>query len=275
MLSRRDLLRASAAFGAAALTPRAGWALDGGDPAYAGFKMGLQTYSLRAFDLDKTLATLKDLGLKYAQFYRGGQMIVTDDAASIEGWKKKLAEAGVKMLSFGVERFTKDHAENRKRFEFAKAMGFPVLVAAPSPDSFESLDALTKEYGIKIAIHNHGPEDKTWGKLEQLQKGLEKWPEAIGVCVDTGHTLRIGEDPVHWIKALGPRVHDCHLKDASAPKVFNILGQGKLDLVGTLKALKEVKFDGILALEYELNEKNPVDDIRKCLEAAREACTKL
>jgi inosose dehydratase len=274
MISRREFLRVSASTTAlAALAPRD--LLGQGDAAYGGFQMGLQTYSLRAFDLDKCLEAVKELGLKNLEFYSGGQAKITDDPAKIDTLKKKVADAGLKVLSWGVEGFGKDAAANRKKFEFAKAMGFTVFSANPSPDSFENLAALTKEYGVKIAIHNHGPEDKTYGKLDQLQKALEKWPVELGVCVDTGHTLRAGEDPVKWIQALGPRVHDVHLKDASAPNVFNILGQGKLDVVGTLKALKEVKFSGHMALEYELNEKNPVDDIKKCLEVAREACKKL
>jgi sugar phosphate isomerase/epimerase len=156
-------------------------------------------------------------------------------------------------------------------------MGFSVYSANPSADSFESLATLTKEYGIRIAIHNHGPEDKTYGRLEQVQKAVDKWPVEIGSCVDTGHVLRIGEDPVQWIKALGPRVHDVHLKDFSGPKGEDekTLGKGKLDVVGVLKALKEVKFSGILALEYEKNGPKLIDDIKECLETVREAAKKL
>ncbi len=286
-LSRRGFVGLSA--GALALGPRAllgstrlrpsgGASAGQGDPAYAGFKMGMQFYSLRAFDLDAALKHVKDLGLRYGQFYHdrnGRQMQLTDDPARIASYKEKLAAAGIAILSFGVQRFTKDHAENRKSFEFAKAMGFSTIVAGPTPDALDSLNDLTKEYGMKIAIHNHGPEDKTWGKLEQIQKGIENYPNAIGVCVDTGHTIRIGEDPVAWIKALGTRVHDCHLKDASGPATFNVIGKGKLDTLGALRALKAASFAGILALEYELNEKDPIADIKACLEATREACGKL
>ncbi len=270
MLDRRDFLRASAGLAALAALPRAARAQD----AYAGFNMGLQTYSLRAFDLDQTLAHLKTFGLKFGQFY-SKHLQITDDKAKIDGWKEKLKAADVRILSWGVQGFTKDVAATKKAFEFAKAMGFPVYSANPSPDSFESLASLTKEYGIKIAIHNHGPTDKAYGKLEQVQKAVEKWPVEIGACVDTGHVLRSGEDPVNWIKALGPRVHDVHIKDFSDANTEHVLGKGKLDILGVLKALKEVKFQGILALEYEKNEKDPIADIQECLAAVREAAKKL
>lgn len=93
--------------------------------------------------------------------------------------------------------------------------------------------------------------------------------------MDTGHAIRAGEDPLTWIKTLGARVHDVHLKDASDATTYHILGKGKLDVVGALKALKELKFSGLLALEYELNEKDPIADIKECLAAVREACKKL
>lgn len=269
-LTRREFIMAGAAFVAA--FPRS---VGAQDEAYGGFKMGVQTYSLRNFELTATLRHIRDLGLKYAQFYSGRQMHVTDDAAKIEGWKKKLEETGVQLLSFGVESFGKNHESNRKKFEFARAMGFSVFTASPSADSFESLKDLTEEYGVKIAIHNHGPEDLAYGRLAQVLKALEGQPEAIGACVDTGHVIRVGEDPVEWIRKLGRRVYDVHLKDASGPNRYEILGQGKLDLVGTLKALREAGFSGLLALEYELNPKDPLADMKACLQAVREALKKL
>ena len=279
-MTRRDLLRGLGATALLSTLPRRlfaaplAFARRKGDPNYADFNMGLQTYTLRAFTFDETIAHLKDLGLKYAQFF-SKQLPITDDKSKIETAKQKLKDAGITILSWGVQSFTKDVAKTKASFEFAKAMGFSVYSANPSADSFESLAALTKEYGIKIAIHNHGPQDKAYGRLEQVQKAVEKWPVEIGACVDTGHVLRTGENPIDWIKALGPRVHDVHLKDFSDARTEHILGKGKLDVVGVLKALKDVKFPGILAVEYELNEKNPIADVKECLAAVREACKKL
>src|SRR5258706_12439436 len=159
-ITRRDLLRGAGAGVALSVLPGRLFAQE----AYGGFKMGLQTYTLRAFDFEQTLAHLKDLGVHYAEFF-GKQLPVTDDKAKIDAAKDKLKAAGIQILSWGVQGFTKDAEKNRKAFEFAKAMGFPVYSAAPSADSFESLAALTKEYGVKIGIHNHGPDDKAYGRL--------------------------------------------------------------------------------------------------------------
>jgi sugar phosphate isomerase/epimerase len=272
VMDRRSFLRGAAGLAACAALPR--FLEAQGDAEYGGFKMGLQTYTLRDFDFDTTLSHLKSLGLKYGQFF-SKQLPITSDPSKIAIAKEKLKAAGVQILSWGVQKFTNDPEDTKKSFAFAKAMGFSVFSANPTPDSFESLSSLTKEYGIRIAIHNHGPEDKTYGHLEQVQKAVEKWPVEIGSCVDTGHVLRIGEDPVRWIQALGPRVHDVHIKDYSDAKTEHTLGKGKLDVLGVLKALKAVNFQGILALEYEVNGPKVLDDIRDCLGAVREAAKKL
>lgn len=249
MITRRAFLQSSAAVLALPYLPG------------AECKLGIQTYSLRAFDLDGTIRRVKELDLKYTQFYPGHQMSIDGDAAE---YRKKLSDAGLSILSFGVCGFGKDHAVNRKAFEFAKAMEIPVLTADPSPDSFESLESLTKDYGVKVAIHNHGPGHR-YGKLADLEKALEKRADAIGACVDTGHVIRSGEDPVKWIQSL--RVHDVHLKDASGPNTYTKLGEGKLDVPGVLKALAH--FDGLLAIEYELNEKDPMDDLKQAVALVR------
>ena len=271
-MTRRDVLKGALAGAALAALPR--WLEALPQAEYGGFHAGLQTYTLRNFDLDQTLKYLNEFGLKYGQFY-SKHLPITDDKSKIEAAREKLKAAGITILSWGVQGFGKKVEDTKRAFEFAKAMGFSVYSASPSADSFESLAALTKEYGIKIAIHNHGPQDKNYGRLEQVLKAVEKWPVEIGACVDTGHVLRSGEDPIKWIQALGPRVHDVHLKDFSDEKTEHILGKGKLDVLGTLKALKEIKFSGILAIEYELNPKDPIADVKECLAVVREACKKL
>jgi sugar phosphate isomerase/epimerase len=269
-LDRRTLLGAAAmTLAPAALRARP----DEGDPAYAGFKMGVQTYSLRAFDLDGCIARVKELGLKYTQFFAGKQMKITDDAAELAGYKKKLADAGLTMLSFGVVRFSADHAANKRLFDFAKAMALPVLVCDFKPDdapAVKSVVELTKETGLKVAVHNHGP-GHHYDKLADVQKLLDKTPEAVGACADLGHFIRSGEDAGKLLRALGGRVHDVHLKDARDANTFTILGEGRMNVADVFKALKEIKFAGCLALEYELSEQDPMADMKRCLEAARAA----
>ena len=245
---------------------------------YGGFKMGIQSYSLRGYETDEALAKTKDLGLKYWESFRK-HFPLTDSRAEIAEYKKKLADNGITLMAYGVQNFAKDTDANRREFEFAKAMGIRVISANPAPESFDNLDKLVEEYQLNIAIHNHGSNDKQYGKIDQVLKAIMNHHERIGACVDTGHYIDADEDPVKAIEAFGQRTYGVHLKDVkSLPggrKDYTILGKGDLDVVGCLKQLKKLKFDQCISLEYEKNEKNPIADIRECLAVVQEAVKKV
>ena len=158
--------------------------------------------------------------------------------------------------------------------------GIRTITANPQPDAdtFASLDKLVAEYDMKIAIHNHGP-GALYDKLDGVMKIIQDHDKRIGACVDCGHFLRSGEDPVKAVKTLGPRVFGAHIKDdvelGKASKNV-VIGKGKLDVVALFKALREIKFpaDGSLALEYEANPDNPIDEMKACLVVAKEAIAK-
>jgi sugar phosphate isomerase/epimerase len=193
--------------------------------------------------------------------------------------KKLLAAADIKICAHGVNGFSKDHAANKKVFDFAKRIGFKTITADPTADSFESLDKLVAEYDIRIAIHNHGPGAR-YDKLAGLVAAIKGHDKRIGACVDCGHYIRSGEDPVKCVLELGDRVYGVHMKDekeANTKASSNVvIGKGHLDVVGLFKALRQVKFpaDGALSLEYEANPMNPIDDMKACLEVAKEAIAK-
>jgi len=273
--SRRQFLAASAgvasaSFSLAALPCLAADEKDA-DP-YAGLPMGIQSYSLRKFNLTEALRHIQGLGLHYVEFYSAH----FDPAASSEKiaeMKSVLAKAKLKINAHGVNGFGKDHAANRKVFQFAKAAGFRNITADPAPESFDSLDKLVEEFDIRIAIHNHGPGHRYDG-LASVQKAVKDHHKHIGACVDTGHVLRSAEDPVKWIAELGPRVFALHIKDVAEHKDRThdvVIGKGHLDVEGMFRGLKKISFptDGSLSIEYESNPDNPVADIAECLAVAR------
>jgi sugar phosphate isomerase/epimerase len=276
--TRRSFLQAGA--GAAVLAVTSGRiAAAADDDPYGGFKMGIQSYSLRHYkNTDEALAKTKELGLKYWESF-SMHFPVTDDAQKIADYKKKLADNGITLMAYGVQRFTKSTDENRKQFEFAKAMGIRSLSADPEPDAFDNLDKLVEEYKINIAIHNHGPEDKKYGKIDQVLKAIANHHERIGACVDTGHFIRADEDPVKAIELIGSRVYGVHLKDVKklpdGKKQFTILGKGDLDVVACLQHLKRLRYENCLSLEYEESEQNPIPDIRECLATVQAAVKKV
>lgn len=259
--TRRDFLAGAAAIAGATVLPRFAGATD--DP-YGGFKMGAQSYSFRKFSFEDSLAELKKLGLDRMEFCS----VHFPPAAGHDNFphvKKTIEDAGVNVVCFGVEGFTDDHDANRVKFEFAKALDIGVLTADPTPKSFDSLDKLTEEFGIKIAIHNHGPNAR-YNTVEDTLRAVKDHSPMIGGCVDTGHVIRSAEKPHEVITALGDRVISLHLKDWVHGGDEQILGNGDMDLVEVAKALKALNFDGPLNLEFELDSENPVPGMKAGLE---------
>jgi inosose dehydratase len=268
-IGRRSFLAAASALAATFLTRRGLAAVADGEP-----NLGIQMYSLRGFKVDEALGHARDLGLKFVEFYPG-MFPVTDDRAVIDAMKSKVASLGLTMSAYGVNRFTKDAAANRRIFAFAKAAGIPILSADPDPDSFPSLDDLVKEFDIRVAIHNHGPTHR-YNKVVDVLNAIEKHDDRIGACADLGHFLRSGEKPTEVIRLLSGRLYGIHLKDFAEMQDKTkgvILGRGHIDLPAVFAALEQARFpsDGALSIEYEENPKNPVAEIRECVEAARAA----
>jgi inosose dehydratase len=282
-LSRRRFLALSAAAAAGATwfdaprVLRAAGLADEKD-AFGGFPVGVQSYSLRNFETPEVIRHLQGMGVHYAEFY-GKHLDPKATGEKIAETLKLLEGAKIKLAGHGVHGFTKDHEKNKALFDFAKKAGVKVITANPEKDAFDSLDKLVAEYDIRIAIHNHGP-NALYDKLSDTAEAIKGRDKRIGACVDCGHYLRSGEDPVKCVLELSDRVYGVHIKDekeTGTPKSANVvIGKGHLDVVGLFKALKQVKFpaDGALSLEYEANPANPIDDMKACLEVAKEAIAK-
>lgn len=275
-LNRRQFLQAGAAAAAAVSTGALSFAADEKADPYRGFKMGIQSYTLRDFKVKKALEISKELGLTWWETFPA-HIAVGTVPKYIAEQKELLATAGVKLIAFGVVGFdSKDESKAREVFEFAKAIGIESISADPNKDeaTFKMLDKLVEEYAVNIAIHNHGPGHR-YDKIDDVVNAVKDHHKRIGACVDTGHYLRSKENPVEAIERLKDRVFGVHLKDVKDATMFKILGEGDLDVLGCLKALQKLKYKYCLALEYEENPQNPVPDLQVCLQNVRAAMEKL
>jgi sugar phosphate isomerase/epimerase len=282
-LSRREFIAASAAATAGLTAAGRARAAD----EFGGFTVGIQSYTFRDFKpVDKALKQIQSLGVKNAEFYNA-HLPPTATPEQVKAFKKTCGEFGVKPVAFGVESFSKNHDANKKKFDFGKALGIQAFSADPDPASFDSLDKLVEEYGIAIAIHPHGPDNRggrhRWWSAEVILNAVKDHNKKIGTCLDTGHLIRMGQlgvklDPVQQVKAMGERNFGLHLKDHDNKWKTDVpFGDptGVLDVLGVLKALREVKFAGYISIEYEANPQDPTADVKKCLEYFKEQVKKL
>jgi sugar phosphate isomerase/epimerase len=268
---RRFLQKSSLVAGLAAcgVLPRVARAAEGTGP-----KLGIQLYSLRGFSRDVALKHASEIGFEQVEFYSGMLPLDASDEV-IEATKKQVADLGMSISSHGVNRLTKDAAENRRIFEFAKKLGSPSITADPDFDAFDNLDELVKEFDIRVAIHNHGPNHR-YNKAIDVLRVIENRDERIGACADLGHYIRSGQNAPEVIRLLKGRLYGIHLKDFAEMQDKTkgvILGKGHLNVADTFRELQEAGFpdNGALSLEYEENEKDPIADIRECYAVAKGA----
>jgi sugar phosphate isomerase/epimerase len=280
LLDRRRFLGAGASALALAALPANSFE-DKDDP-FGGFKVGAQSYTFRDFNLEGALKRMKELGLKYGEFFQK-HCPQTDKPEAIKAFLKLCKEYGVTPLAWGVQGFTKNHDQNKKTFEFGKALGLKMFSADPSPDSFDSLDKLCEEHKIAIGIHPHGPVGRglhRWYSAEVILAAVKDHNPLIGSCLDTGHLIRASRlgkklDPAEQIRKMGKRNFGIHLKDNDNKRDTNVVfGKGVLDVPAVLAALKEVKFNGLISIEYEANPKEPTADVKACVQVIKESVKK-
>ncbi len=178
-----------------------------------------------------------------------------------ESWPAVIAayrDAGVAITGIGVVMAEPDEARNRRFFEFAKAAGAGVVSVSFKPEKFQetlsSLTRLSEEYGIAVAIHNHGGYD--WlGNQTILQFIFDQTSERIGLCLDTAWAIQARENPVKWLEIFGSRLYAIHFKDflfEPKGKTYDtVVGEGALDLPEVLKMFRQLDFQGSAVVEYE------------------------
>jgi len=275
-LDRRGFLASSLLAATSGLTLSGSrlFAADDKDP-WKGFQMGIQSYSLRGFPVEKALQVSQKLGLLFWETFPGHVKVGTVPAYVAEQ-RELMKKSGVNLVAYGVVEFDGDEAKARPVFDFAKAMGIKSISANPKKDAatFKVLDKLVEEYQVNIAIHNHGP-GALYDKIDDVVNAVKDHHPRVGACVDTGHFLRSKESPVEAIERLKGRVFGVHLKDVKDAKIFKIVGEGDLDVVGCLKALKAQNYQHCLALEYEENPENPVADLEICIANVKKALAAL
>lgn len=232
----------------------------------ADLKLGVASYSFRKFSREQAIQMTKQLGTTFLNI-KDFHLALTSTPEQIEAAKKEFADAGITLVGCGNVSFAKDDpADIRSKFEYAKLAGFPLIVCAPTAVTLPKLEPYVKEYNIKIAVHNHGPEDKNFPTPQSVLAIVKNMDPRCGLCMDIGHTARTGVDIVESIAEAGPRLLDMHVKDLADSKAKEsqvAVGEGVLPFPRIFLQLIKIKYNGCVNLEYEINESDPMPGMEK------------
>jgi len=243
-----------------------------------GWRLGMQAYTFNRFTFYEAVAKTQSLGLRYIEMYPGQRLskekpdVRTNESMSAEDRAEllqRLADAGIRLVNYGVCGLPNNEEACRRTFEFAKAMGIETLVSEPPFEAFDLLDRLTDEYQINVALHNHPEPSRYWNPDTVLQvcRGRNK---RIGACADTGHWMRSGINPLDAIKKLQGRIISFHFKDLNKygrQGAHDVpWGTGKANVEAILGEVHRQGLKAVFSIEYEHNWENSLPDIARCVQ---------
>jgi len=234
-----------------------------------GFRLAMQCWTCNNMTTFEAIDRCVSLGIRYVEMFPGQKMKPGADvkvgpgmpADAMAELKKKLADAGVKVVCFGVGGC------GRGDFEFAKQMGIETLVCEPGPGDVAKIDKLCEEFGIGLALHNH-PKPSTYWDPATVLKATQGCSKRVGACADTGHWMRSGINPIEALKKLEGRIISFHFKDldklgAGAHDVP--WGTGVGDVKGMLTEIHRQGLKAVFSIEYEYNWQNSLPDMAQCV----------
>lgn len=225
------------------------------------FRFGVATVSLKALPLENALAAVKRVGLDSVSVHRAHSPWENPPGRWAE-IAKQIRDAGITPRCCGVLSLKNDESAMRRMFDYARTLDVPLLSCSPEPTALPLLEKLVKEYDLRAAIHNHGPEDKTWPSPDTVWQAIKSLDPRIGLCLDVGHSWRAGSDPAKAIHAYRARLYDVHLKDSLASvheeDIPVEIGRGHIDERAILTALMEIGYAETVWFEYEKDPNDPL-----------------
>jgi inosose dehydratase len=197
--------------------------------------------------------------------------------ASIAAAAKTLAAAGATMLVLAAELGNGTGGYDRS-VELSDGEWTTLL------DTVDAARGAAAHHGIQIALHPHyGTAVERWSHVDRIIAGSD-----VALCVDTGHLVVGGTDPVRLVRAADGRVAHVHFKDvdaalaarvrggeigyrdAVASGLYRPLGDGDVDVAEVVTLLEARQYQGWYVLEQDVVlEAEPAEGEGPALAASR------
>ena len=237
------------------------------------FHLGMAGYTFVNFDIDTTLRTMQRLGVHWLCI-KDFHLPLNSTDEQIRDFHAKLSEKDVTGYAVGPI-YMKSEAEVDRAFDYARRVGVKLIVSVPNYELLPYVEKKVKEYDFRTAIHLHGPDMALYPDATDIWNNIKDLDPRMGICLDIGHDLRNGQDPIRDLRRYASRVFDIHLKDVTGNTREGRaieLGRGKIDFVSFVKTLRRVGYTGSCSLEYEKDMKDPFMGIAESVGYFRAVC---
>jgi len=224
--------------------------------------VGIAGYTFAKFDLEKSIAMMKRLDIHYLSV-KDFHLPLDSSEEKIKAVLSQLAAADIKVYTVGVI-YMKTQAAVDTAFDYAKRVGVDMIVGVPNYDLLDYVEQKVKSTNIRLAIHNHGPEDLLYPSPKEVLERIKTRDTKMGLCMDIGHAKRTGANLEAAIKEAGPRLFDLHIKDVTGAvkeaKAIEV-GRGVIDFPALVKTLHSISYKGLCSIEYEKDMTDPLPGI--------------
>ncbi len=236
---------------------------------------------------DRVLAEMASLGLTATELGPHGFLPTEPDAlrAVLERHHLRLIAGFVPVVLHRADAWGSEREQLDVHFATLASAGAEVAVIAASTgsaryevgatlgddewrrlaDSLAETGSIAADHGMRIALHPH------YGTVVEKPAEIERLlaVSPVDICLDTGHVMVGGGDPVAIAAEAAARITHVHLKDvdaavadrvrrreisyhrAVAGGLYRPLGQGDVDLRAILAVLDDAGFDGWIVLEQD------------------------
>ena len=270
MSNRRSFLKqatiGAAAAGVAPLLSKAGGTKVFSGNAVTSLQLGIAGFTFSKSTVQQAIAIMQRVNIK--------TFSLKDVFLPLNSTKDKIDEvvstfknAGISIYAVGVI-YMKKKEDADQAFEYAKMVGVDMIVGSPVYELLPYVEQKAKAYNIRVAIHNHGPEDPEYPTPGDVYKHIKDLDSRLGLCLDIGHTQRDNIDPAAAYLKYADRIMDMHIKDVTkAEKDAESLelGRGIIDIPSLVKALYKKGYTGHCSFEHEKDATDPLPGLAECV----------
>ena len=244
---------------------------------FGGVEVGVQSYTFRAFDIDRMIASMTSIGIASVELWEGHLDPMKTDEAGFKAVRRKFEDAGLRVNAYCVN-FPKDASDDHldRAYRGAGLLGTSVMTSSSEQPIVPRLDQWCRKYEVRMGLHNHWLGD-TWftGDKSINFEGPADWARAmdgrsqlLGVNLDIGHYSASGHDPVAYFREHHRRIYSLHVKDRDkdAMRTYTPFGEGATPIAEVLRLARQLRFRYAANIEYELDEKDPTEGVRRSFE---------
>ena len=237
LITRREFTAGLAAV-AAGVAARARAAGKPAPSVFGGIEVGVQSYTFRAFDIDRMIAAMTSVGLTSVELWNGHLDPTKATEADFKAVRGKLDAAGIKVNAYCANfptDATDDHLE--RAFRGAGLLGTDVMTSSLEKPILDRVDERCRRYKVRLGLHNHylgdawfkGDKAANFEGPDDFLKALEGRSEYLAINLDVGHFFAAGHDPVAFFRDHHRRIVSLHIKDRDrdAERTYRRFGEGR------------------------------------------------